>query len=228
MTENRLRGKIAITGTGRSGTSFLVRLLTAYDPKLTGYPSHDREILPDVQAGMERVVEATSNRWAFLRIPRVWKDPGLMTRLSALVSGGDVPDLLVVPVRAVEDAAASRIRNNRPWFPREGVDLSKVERDEWPEWATQERQEETLREGLGRIVEVATLNRIPLLLVSWEDLGDVHRLWTALSARPLGGGPSLVEALDLCEFGRFQRAHAATWGNLVDVFRRRDGVVVET
>jgi len=215
MTENRLRGKIAVTGTGRCGTSFLMRLLTAYDPDFTGFQAHDHMIVPGVQAGMEHVVDARSDRWDFLRLGRVWKDPGLMTRLPGLVERGDVPALLVVPVRRVEHAAKSRLANNRPWFPDHPVDLSK--QDEWPEWATQEAQAKVLREGLGRLVETAALYQIPIQFVRWETLGDAGALYSELSAKPYFGHStdSLVAKLFMREFGRFKRAHAATWGKFV-------------
>lgn len=217
MADNRLEGKIAITGTGRCGTTFLMRMFTAYDRRMTGFAGHRDTIQRDAQAGMEHIVTASSDRWAFLRLGRVWKDPGLTVRLRGLVLSGHKPALLIVPVRDVPTAAASRFRVNRPWFPGQPIDLSKVPRDEWPSWATEAHQAEVGYAGLGRLLEIAVLHQIPITFIPWADLGHFSALWCHLITRPAMGddedAPARLLNLDR---DRLRKAHAQTWGRLVE------------
>ena len=206
---NHLEGKIAITGTGRCRTTWIMRLLTAYDPKLTGFKSPTDTVLVQNQAGMERRVHANSDRWDFMAIPKVWKDPGLTQSLPGLVAAGHVPDMLIVPIRDTMDAARSRLRVNRPWFPSHPADLSLAD---WPEWITEENQARVLEAELGRLVACATLNQIPLILIPWEVMEGPATLWDFLRLEvALFGCDTPQEALGLKSWDRFKSAYGATW-----------------
>jgi hypothetical protein len=91
--------KIAIAGPGRSGTSFLIRLMSEW-----GFttPSQDTEWLSDAEAGMERRIgsdsgfEIEKDPWAYEYLDRL--DP---SELRAF-------DALIVPLRSRMDSALSR------------------------------------------------------------------------------------------------------------------------
>jgi hypothetical protein len=101
LTEERAaHGKIVITGTGRAGTTLLMAMLSDL--------GCDTGVRPGVKivdnlGGLERNIETTQ--------ARVVKGPGLSTRLRALLTEGKVVvDHLIIPVRDLDVAAASRVR----------------------------------------------------------------------------------------------------------------------
>jgi hypothetical protein len=97
--------KVIITGTGRAGTTFLVRLLTELgldtgytrDTWREAYNSH-------CQAGLEHDL-------ADPKSPYIVKNPGLCLELAVILAQGRIViDHALVPVRDLESAARSRIR----------------------------------------------------------------------------------------------------------------------
>ena len=97
--------KIVITGTGRAGTTFLVQLLTrlGFD---TGYTPEtlQRDYFAHCSAGLEHDPEERN-------APVIVKNPNLCDRLPAILRRGSIViDHAIIPVRALEDAANSRIR----------------------------------------------------------------------------------------------------------------------
>jgi hypothetical protein len=96
--------KIVITGTGRAGTTLLVRLLDElgldtglHEGKLTPYGAN-------VRAGLESRVDDPD-------APTVVKDLTLGFRLRPLLESGDVAIRhVLIPTRRIEVAAASRVR----------------------------------------------------------------------------------------------------------------------
>lgn len=105
MPSTHLKSKIIITGTGRAGTTFLVRLLTELGLD-TGFPRDNwqRHVHAHCAAGME---------WdlADPAAPRVVKNPDLCERLGPLIASGRVAvERALVPVRDLDSAAASRVR----------------------------------------------------------------------------------------------------------------------
>lgn len=97
--------KIIITGTGRAGTTYLVQLLTTLGLD-TGYRAGDwgRDYYEHCSAGLERRLEDPD-------APLIVKDPKLCDTLSEILAGGRVRIAhALVPIRALDDATASRIR----------------------------------------------------------------------------------------------------------------------
>jgi hypothetical protein len=95
--------KIVITGTGRAGTTLLVQVLTDLGLD-TGY-APDAPIDAGVNAGLETGIEAPD-------APRVVKNPNLSRRLGELLDAGTVAiEHVIIPVRDLDVAAASRVRN---------------------------------------------------------------------------------------------------------------------
>ena len=98
-------GKIIISGTGRAGTTFLVRLLTELGLD-TGY-SRESWVVdydPRCAAGLEHDITDPDAPW-------IVKNPALCDTLPPLLDRGAVAVAhAIIPVRALEDAARSRIR----------------------------------------------------------------------------------------------------------------------
>lgn len=97
--------KIIITGTGRSGTTFLVQLLTEVGLD-TGYsPQRIREdYFEHCHAGLEHDLENP-------RSPRIVKNPDLCGRLEGILSRGIIGvEHAIIPVRPLEEVVKSRVR----------------------------------------------------------------------------------------------------------------------
>lgn len=94
--------KIVITGTGRSGTTLLVQLLTELGLD-TGYRPGVK-VDAQARAGLERDILSPS-------APRVVKSPGLSTLLRGMLEQDLVEiEHVIVPVRDLDVASASRVR----------------------------------------------------------------------------------------------------------------------
>jgi hypothetical protein len=97
--------KIIITGTGRAGTTFLVRLLTELGQP-TGYTRDNwqEDYFSHCAAGLEHDIADPES-------PYIVKNPELCSTLSAILARGDIViDHAIVPLRELEAAALSRIR----------------------------------------------------------------------------------------------------------------------
>lgn len=97
--------KVVITGTGRAGTTLLVQILTDLGLD-TGF-GPDHRVDDRVHAGLEFKIESPN-------APRIVKDPNLSRRLGGLLDAGAVEvEHVIVPIRDLDIAAASRIRNTK-------------------------------------------------------------------------------------------------------------------
>lgn len=97
--------KIIITGTGRAGTTFLVRLLTelGFDTGFTR-DSWRGDFNEYSQAGLEREITDPD-------APYIVKNPSLCTTLAPLLNSGAVEiDHAFIPIRNLDDATRSRAR----------------------------------------------------------------------------------------------------------------------
>ena len=98
-------GKVVIAGTGRAGTTLLVQVLTDLGLE-TGF-APDAPIDERVNAGLERAADDPAG-------PRIVKSPELSRGLAAIVEAGVVSiDHVIIPIRDLDVAAASRVRNTR-------------------------------------------------------------------------------------------------------------------
>ncbi|MBS0264671.1 MAG: hypothetical protein JSS02_22240 [Planctomycetes bacterium] len=100
-----MRHHIIITGTGRAGTTFLVRLFTylGFDTGFTKKSAID----PVAHAGLETVIED----W---NAPYIVKQPQLCERLDTIMERGDILiDHAIIPRRDLFAAAESRRVNAR-------------------------------------------------------------------------------------------------------------------
>lgn len=97
--------KVVITGTGRAGTTLLVQVLTDLGLD-TGF-SPDHRVDERINAGLEFRIESPN-------APRIIKDPNLSRRLGGLLDRGEVEvEHVIIPVRDLDVAVASRVRNTK-------------------------------------------------------------------------------------------------------------------
>lgn len=97
--------KVIITGTGRAGTTLLVQVLTdlGLDTGFTSAAEGD----PRVHGGLERDITDPD-------APRIIKSPYLSWQLGDLIdSGRAAVDHVIIPIRDLDVAAASRVRSTR-------------------------------------------------------------------------------------------------------------------
>ena len=99
------RGKIVIAGTGRAGTTVLVQVLTDLGLD-TGYDG-SATVDARVNAGLERSLVGPDTPW-------IVKSPQLSSTLGAVLDAGDARvEHVIIPIRDLDVAAASRVRNTK-------------------------------------------------------------------------------------------------------------------
>ena len=113
-------GKVIITGPGRAGTSFLVRLLTRLGED-TGFTPERDHYDPRLRAGCEQrvivnLINGRATRETIAAAPRVLKSPDWAFALKGLVRSGwlDV-DHVIIPFRDLDESARSRISVGLDW-----------------------------------------------------------------------------------------------------------------
>lgn len=151
---------LVIAGTGRAGTSFLVRWLGACGLD-TGFD--DDSVNPLSRAGLERPLSDDPG------LPYVVKDPWLHTYLERV--DPKLVEVLVVPVRDLTDAAASRVRLERAAMPA-GWDADTYGRIPGGlvySLAVAD-QAAVLAVGFHRLIQWAVANDVALVLLDFERL----------------------------------------------------------
>jgi hypothetical protein len=139
--------KVIITGTGRAGTTFLVHLLTelGQDTGITA-KTWRKKFYPGCQAGLEHNLLDPET-------PYIVKNPALCETLpAALATGRFAIDHVYIPIRELDDAAASRLRH--------GGENGSVPGGLWGT-ADPARQRAVLAEHFHRLVHVLVLHEIP-------------------------------------------------------------------
>jgi len=166
-------GKIVITGTGRAGTTFLVRLLTELGFS-TGYASMWDGYRRDVRAGMEVHLDpASATAEDVAAAPTVVKDPRLCHWLGRLVGSGRMAvRLVVVPVRPLAEAAESRRRTGLWWLPGDMVPDGTAPGEAPPPCASVQRQRMRLAEALGELVSTIHEYDLPHAFLRFPRLVD--------------------------------------------------------
>ena len=102
-----MESKIIIGGTGRAGTTLLMRIFTVAGLD-TGFS--ERDILQvennEGRAGLERL----PNRKNFHKLPRIIKSPMLDDKIPRILAGNWFPiGLAIIPIRNLREAAQSRV-----------------------------------------------------------------------------------------------------------------------
>lgn len=159
--------KIIITGTGRTGTTFLMQLLTELGLD-TGYTREtwSRDYFEHCAAGLERDIMAEN-------APYIVKNPNFCETLPAfLATGRFVIDHVLVPVRDLDDAARSRIRIGGG----DGVVPGGLLGTSDPA-----AQKGVLAEGFHRLMHTLAANDIPHTLLHFPRLAlDGEYAWAKL------------------------------------------------
>jgi hypothetical protein len=170
---------LVIAGTGRAGTTSLVQLLDR-----CGFETDSSNLTyyPEARAGLE--VDLSSSG-----APEVVKSPHLSSTLDDLVVGGFDPQrikALIIPVRELEDAAASRLER----FGSSGLGAAGgLWGDERPS-----RQKEVLSKAVYELVVTAARHQIPTTLLEFPDfVTNPDNAWKAL-------GPLVSDRVSIEEF----------------------------
>lgn len=183
MTDRR---HLVIAGTGRAGTTFLVRWLAAAGLDVGNF---DPDAYHDTaRCGLERRLTDDPT------LPYVVKDPWLWTYCRDVDPA--IIDTLIVPVRRLTDAANSRIRVEREaigdtvratWGTTHGGVL----------WSLDETdQARILAVGFYELVQWAVENRVPLLFLDYPRIvHDAEYLTTAMApfVSPYSGAAAHAE-----------------------------------
>lgn len=166
---NRLQsppGRIFISGTGRAGTTYLVQLLTKLGLDTGAWT--DDEYFPNARAGLERHVFDPE-------APRIVKSPFLCEQVDAVLAAGMAIDHVIIPIRRLEDAAASRI------LVQQVTPGANVKGGLW-ETETAEGQIDVLRRKLTNLIEALVRHDIPMTLISFpRSATDASYLYRKLS-----------------------------------------------
>lgn len=176
----KLPSKIAIAGPGRSGTSLLVKILSAAG---LSTPGSDTEF-DEVNAGLESRI---GNGSPF----DVDKDPWLYEYAENLSDEAwSEYRALVIPIRNLTDASVSRSKNERVARIVENPELDQWKWNSWGQVpggavsATDARAiGEVLSTGLWTLITVATTKNIPIVLLNFPEFArDADYLWAQLGA----------------------------------------------
>lgn len=157
-----MKRHILISGTGRSGTTFLVQLFTAlgFD---TGFGMSQNNTFANCNAGMEWDLRDSN-------LPFIVKSPWMCEYLDSVLSKGDIHvDHLIVPVRDLFSAAESR-RDVMRRTETSGLE----ERQNVPGglWGTSEpgMQEQALAERFYKLLWTAVQYEVPLTLLDFPRI----------------------------------------------------------
>jgi hypothetical protein len=154
------RHHVIISGTGRAGTTFLVRLLGELGLDI-GYSDPQAEVFTNCDAGLEWNIGDPG-------APYVVKSPMLCDVIDGLVSSGKlVVDHALVPVRNLYAAAESRRDVSRRSDPAAHGPV--VPGGLWP-GSTPERQEAFLAQRLYALIEALARHDVPTTLLHFPRL----------------------------------------------------------
>ncbi len=111
-----MRKHIVITGTGRCGTSFLVQLLTRLGLD-TGFVANELEeaLDPVGRAGLEGNIKSPN-------APYVVKSPNISNYIHEILEDDQIQlDMVIVPIRDIDDATESRVKVSKANLERKGM-----------------------------------------------------------------------------------------------------------
>lgn len=165
-----MTGKVFITGPGRSGTTFLVQLLTRLG-RDTGFVPYQETYIDEWRAGCEigpdtDVIETLPEelKREFNNAPRIIKGPVWSYLLKYLVSNDLLQiDHVVMPLRDLTDSTLSRLDAGLEFLlDKDFVGM--------PGNSVEERQENVLVMLTGKVLEVCYVYQIPLTLMRFPQL----------------------------------------------------------
>jgi len=175
---------IAVTGTGRAGTSFLVQYLAACGLETHLAANPDGQLDENANAGLEDVP------YEGIRLPYVIKSPWLFELADYIVERTDLSfDAVIIPMRDIVDAATSRVvLDMRARYGNTNVH-SEVAR--WENWGVTPGgivyslnpmdQARILALGFHEIIRALVRKNVPLIFLDFPLLiEDGAYLWSKL------------------------------------------------
>ena len=111
-----MRNHVIITGTGRTGTSFLVQLLTRLGLD-TGFTVEDLDKNLDSigRAGLESNIRDEQAAY-------IVKSPNISNYIEEILENPKIKlDLVIIPIRDIEEAAESRVKVSKDNLKQKGV-----------------------------------------------------------------------------------------------------------
>jgi hypothetical protein len=157
-------GKIIITGPGRSGTTFVIRMLTrlGFD---TGFKPKDEYYISKLRAGCEWNVPIDFDndspkkiRRALDKAPRVLKSPQWSFVIKGMVAMSVLEvDHVLVPLRDIDIAAASRLDVGLDWLVDPTLTGARKAQD----------QASIMAMALGRVIEACYVFNIPCTMMKF-------------------------------------------------------------
>ena len=157
------KGRVLICGTGRAGTTLMMRIFTnlGLDTQVT------REEIAEVEknigrAGLEKVI----SRETVKSLPEIIKTPLVVDVLDdALTKGWLKIEYAIVPVRELSQAAGSR-RSVRERAIQQGMDPRDAPGSLW-KTNDPEQQEAVLAIQFYKVMETLVAHNIPIIMVSF-------------------------------------------------------------
>ncbi len=153
-----MQNHILITGTGRTGTTFLMELLTVIGLD-TGYTASQipQNVVSGSRCGMEHTTKLTPD------MPYIVKSPFFCTQIDEIIANGLLIDFLIVPIRDLKDAASSRRKvfneTSTPYSPGSLFGTTDPQ-----------KQEEYLTFCVYQLIFSATKHDIPLILLHFPRI----------------------------------------------------------
>lgn len=175
------QGHIILTGTGASGTTFLMDVFaemgldTHFPPGDPSFEFHDPHANP---------------------LPKVIKRPQFCEDLDGWLNGGLIVDHAIILVRSLRDAAASREAVYRMRGPAAAGSLFGT--------SCPEEQEKTLARLVGQLLSTLANRKVRHSFLDYEGINETGYLFKRLTAIFADSGISLDEA-------RFKMAHAKAY-----------------
>ena len=170
-----------MTGPGRSGTSFIMQLLTRMGED-TGFEPYNEPFAADIRAGCEWDApdEATTTKEQYIKImesaPRILKSPRWGLYLKAIMEKATLKvDHVIIPLRDLDVSARSRLSVNLDWTLSEEYQNDLADEGD----ARVAVQERVLAIALGRTIEACYLFKIPCTIMEFplfvEDVDYCYR-----------------------------------------------------
>jgi hypothetical protein len=159
------KGHIVITGTGRAGTTLMVRIFTELGMD-TGF---QRESFAAVEknagrAGLEHSIMRHDSKNK--KLPMVVKSPWLVDELPDALANGTINiDVAIIPVRKLEQAASSRVAVTKKHV-FSGGEPSTAPGGLW-KTNNPDRQEEVLATQFYKTIETLSHHEIPMIFPSF-------------------------------------------------------------
>jgi hypothetical protein len=178
------RRHLLIAGTGRTGTSFLVRFLTEFGLDSRLARSDDADWDEAARAGFEDVPVSS----AATDLPYVVKQPWAHEMIDDILGDPHVElEAAIIPVRPLIDAAASRIVVQRRAIFEEAPWVARLSRG-WSSWGANRGgviysldpvdQARLLAVGFHRLIERLAQADVPMIFLAFprivEDPGYLH------------------------------------------------------